>query len=66
MKSIIIVFAVLAIIPVAVLGGMYIMGMQSWDQAVDTLIKAEAVILLFAVCSIGIGAIMGGKKADSD
>ena len=66
MKNIAILFAILAILAVALVGTLYIFEAQTKEQAIDLLIKIEAGILLLGACSALVAALVGGKKKSGD
>ena len=57
MKSIIKVFAFLAIVPVAVLGILYIFEIKNWPETQYLLVRIEGVIVLLFVCSAAVSLL---------
>lgn len=62
MRNIIVVFALLAVIPVAIFGLLYIFEAMSAARAVELLWKSEAAIGLLAVCSIAVSALLSATN----
>ena len=66
MKSILKVFAFLAIVPVAILGIAFIFEIKDWSETQYLLLRIEGVILLLFLCSAAVSLVMNrsGKKDD--
>ena len=61
MRTIAIVFAVLAVLSVATIGCLYIFGVSGFDQSVSLLVKAVAALVLLGGCTALISVLMHGK-----
>jgi len=61
MRTIAIVFAVLAVLTVATIGCLYIFGVSDFDQSVSLLAKAVAALVLLGGCTALISVLMGSK-----
>lgn len=61
MKTIVTIFAVLAVLTVAVVGSLYIFGVRDFAQSGSLLIKALAALVLLGGCTALISVLMSNK-----
>ena len=66
MRTIVIVFSVLAVLTFATVGCLYIFGVSEFDQAVSLLAKAIATLVLLGACTALISVLMSGKGNGGD
>lgn len=62
MRNIILVFALIAVIPIAIFGLLYIFEVMSANRAIELLWKSEAAIGLLAVCSIAVSLLLSATN----
>lgn len=63
MKTIVTIFAVLAVLTIAAVGCLYIFGVRDFDQSVSLLVKAVAALVLLGGCTALITVLMGNKES---